>query len=48
MERVTTYISNTLKENRLMPRPLRVSECADCLGTFVLVGGEEVVEAFMA
>lgn len=43
-----TYIGDALEEDGFMAWPLGVPECADCLGTFVFVGGEEVVQPFMA
>lgn len=41
-------VGDALEENGLVAGSGRVAESADGLGRLVLVGGQEIVEAFMA
>lgn len=41
-------VGDALEENGLVAGTGRVTESADCLGRLVFVGGQEVVETFMA
>jgi hypothetical protein len=43
-----TYICAALEEDRFMARALAIGKCTHCLGRFVRVGSEKIVESFKA